>query len=556
MKKFVLIILNAILACLCFMPNWLVANAEGAFSLKFALTANNGRSVVYAEQNEVITVSFVMQRTDSNENYTTNGFQNYIRYDSSFFEYVENSIVCMDTGSATAKLDNSLTYGKIIQCQNMGKTYEANFVFCIFQLKVLAEDGSSVVSNINDEIYAFDSTFQKVTVTTQDLTVNVTDCSHQNATTVAAKEPTCTEIGWDSYEKCDECGYTTYVEKAALGHDKVQNGAKAPTCTEIGWDAYETCTRCNYTTYVEKAALGHDKVLHSAKTPTCTEIGWDAYETCTRCSHTTYVEKAALGHNAEGVVAHKDASCTETGIVGGTYCTRCNEGKAKAEEVIAALGHAKVQHSAQAPSCMAIGWDAYETCSRCNYTTYVEKAALGHDKVLHKAKAVTCTEDGWSAYYSCSICGLLFDETGANQISRIPYIAGGHNFSKEAAYDENGHWYECTLCDEISGYAAHSGKKADCKSKAKCDVCAHEYGEIDAHNHTGEKRVENEKDPLPWQDGYSGDVYCSNCEELLEEGETISQWSILDWPWKVVVACFLLLLFGLLLIAMMLCLII
>jgi len=35
-------------------------------------------------------------------------------------------------------------------------------------------------------------------------------------------------------------------------------------------------------------------------------------------------------------------------------------------------------HPAQPQSCDAIGWDAYETCSRCDYTTYVELPALGH----------------------------------------------------------------------------------------------------------------------------------------------------------------------------------
>ena len=70
-------------------------------------------------------------------------------------------------------------------------------------------------------------------------------------------------------------------------HDKVQHEAKAPTCTTIGWDAYETCSRCDYTTYVEKTAQGHDRVSHDAKAPTCTTIGWDAYETCSRCDYTT-----------------------------------------------------------------------------------------------------------------------------------------------------------------------------------------------------------------------------------------------------------------------------
>ncbi len=39
--------------------------------------------------------------------------------------------------------------------------------------------------------------------------------------TIEAKEPTCTEKGWDTYVKCSVCGYSTYKEKAALGHTTV-----------------------------------------------------------------------------------------------------------------------------------------------------------------------------------------------------------------------------------------------------------------------------------------------------------------------------------------------
>ena len=42
-----------------------------------------------------------------------------------------------------------------------------------------------------------------------------------------------------------------------VDHNIVQADAKSPTCTEIGWDAYEYCTACDYTTYVEIPALGH-----------------------------------------------------------------------------------------------------------------------------------------------------------------------------------------------------------------------------------------------------------------------------------------------------------
>ena len=57
---------------------------------------------------------------------------------------------------------------------------------------------------------------------------------------------------------CTDCLTTKYVVAEPVGeHDYVSHETKAPTCTEIGWNVYETCTRCNYTTYVEVLALGH-----------------------------------------------------------------------------------------------------------------------------------------------------------------------------------------------------------------------------------------------------------------------------------------------------------
>ena len=94
-----------------------------------------------------------------------------------------------------------------------------------------------------------------------------------------AKAPTCTEKGWDAYDSCVRCGYTTRKELPALNHDLKQYAAKAPTCTEIGWDAYEACSRCNYITRKELPALKHDLKQHAAKAPTCTEKGWNAYDT-------------------------------------------------------------------------------------------------------------------------------------------------------------------------------------------------------------------------------------------------------------------------------------
>ena len=216
----------------------------------------------------------------------------------------------------------------------------------------------------------------------------------------AAKAPTCTEKGWDAYETCSRCDYTTYAELPALNHDLVRHDAKAATCTEIGWNAYDTCKNCDYTTYAEVPALKHDLVQHKAKAPTCTEIGWDAYETCSRCDHTTYAELPALNHDLEQHAA-KAPTCTEIGWDAYETCSRCDH-TTYAEQP--ALNHDLEQHEAKAPTCTEKGWDAYETCSRCDYTTRKELPALNHDLVQHDAQAPTCTEIGWNAYETCSRC--------------------------------------------------------------------------------------------------------------------------------------------------------
>ena len=220
-----------------------------------------------------------------------------------------------------------------------------------------------------------------------------------------AKAPSCTEIGWNAYEACSRCNYTTtYQELPALNHDLEQHAAKAPTCTEIGWDAYDTCSRCNYTTYAELPALNHDLEQHAAKAPTCTEIGWNAYKTCSRCDYTTYAELPALNHDL-------------------------------------------VQHEAKAPTCTEKGWDAYETCSRCDHTTYAELPALNHD---YQAVTVepTCETDGYTVF-TCSRCKDSYTADPTDQL--------GHQFG---AWSPNGTGAQSADC--LRQGCAHTGS-TDCR---------------------------------------------------------------------------------------------
>ena len=120
---------------------------------------------------------------------------------------------------------------------------------------------------------------------------------------------------------CEVCD-VEYGEKDPNNHDLVHFRAKAPTCTEIGWDAYETCSRCNYTTYAELPALNHNLVNHDAKAPTCTEKGWNAYDTCSRCDYTTYAEQPALNHDYQAVTV--EPTCETDGYTVFT-CSRCKD---------------------------------------------------------------------------------------------------------------------------------------------------------------------------------------------------------------------------------------
>ena len=292
----------------------------------------------------------------------------------------------------------------------------------------------------------------------------------------AAKAPTCTEIGWDAYDTCSRCDYTTYAELPALNHDLKQHAAKAATCTEKGWDAYEACSRCDYTTRKEIPALNHDFVHHDAQAPTCTEKGWDAYETCSRCNYTTYAELPA-----QHALVHHDAqapTCTEIGWDAYETCSRCDY-TTYAE--LPALNHALVQHEAQAPTCTEPGWDAYETCSRCDYTTYVERPALKHYLRQRVIKAPTCTEMGW-AYETCYRC----DYTTRKELPAL-----NHDLEQHAA--------KAPTCTEI-GWDAY-------ETCSRCDYTT--YAEQPALNHA---LVQHEAQaPTCTEIGWDAYDTCSRC---------------------------------------------
>jgi len=294
------------------------------------------------------------------------------------------------------------------------------------------------------------------------------------------------------YKVCSDCGYQTpsTFESGDIdpnNHDLQRHEeVKAPTCTEKGWSAYYTCSRCDYTAYQETDALDHDwnnwtsngNKTHTrtckrdpshTETEACSgvscggtgacsvcggayteehkydESSWSCddaehWRNCVYChekgeiaSHSfemhvqtaaTCVSKAVyarvcsdcdyqggnfifgnINPDNHNLIPHagKAATCTEKGWKAYNTCSRCDY---STYEELPALGHDPIPHTGKAATCTEPGWDAYDTCSRCNYSTYVELPIDpdNHDLVHHEAKAPTCTEIGWDAYDTCSRC--------------------------------------------------------------------------------------------------------------------------------------------------------
>ena len=181
---------------------------------------------------------------------------------------------------------------------------------------------------------------------------------------------------------------------------------------------------------------------------------------CGEKGDTTFANGAKLGHDEQPHDA-KAPTCTEVGWDAYVTCSRCDY-TTYAEK--AALEHDEQTHDAKAPTCTEVGWDAYVTCSRCDYTTYAEKAALEHDEQSHDAKAPTCTEVGWDAYVTCSRCDYT------------TYVEKGvidHVYSSTLKHNSTHHYCECS-CGAKKDEAKHVSSGAATANKDEvCTVCGY-----------------------------------------------------------------------------------
>ena len=215
---------------------------------------------------------------------------------------------------------------------------------------------------------------------------------------------------------------------------EIRNQRKA-TCKEEGYTGDTYCKDCG-----EKLASGTtiEKKPHTVGTPaTCVSKA-----VCSVCGE-AFGEVDANNHVHTTVKNLKEATCTQTGYTGDTYCTDCDKLLGMGKE-LAALGHDYKATMTKQPTTTEEGIRTY-TCTRCN-SSYTESIAkLPEEKHTHNytgsiTKEATCTEAGVRTY-TCS-CGDSYTEnipaTGHSYVSKV---------TKAATTTEEGIMtYTCSKC--------------------------------------------------------------------------------------------------------------
>ena len=77
----------------------------------------------------------------------------------------------------------------------------------------------------------------------------------------------------------------------------------------------------------------------------------------------------------------------------------------------------------------------------------------------------------------------------------------------------------CDFCDKV--ISNHIGGTATCHTKAICEICRNGYGEFDETKHDGGTVIRDAVTVTCTENGYTGDIYCAGCDELLERGNVI-----------------------------------
>ncbi len=276
----------------------------------------------------------------------------------------------------------------------------------------------------------------------------------------------------------------------------------SPTCTKRGLRR-ATCSLCGDVKEEILNAVAHTPKVRIGQKPTCTENGYTDETYCSSCGEILHAAEIlfAVGHSFENWQTITEPTCAENGVRRGT-CSVCGQ---TVEEVVDALGHDLIHHNGQRATCTEPGYNSYDTCSRCDYTTYQETSvALGHIVVVDEA-IDGCVENGWSEGSHCSRCGEVLVERRS-----VPGV--GHSFDivlnegHEATCTSGGYsrQVQCSRCYHIEGGVTSPALGHDFDENEKCRRCGEwkEYPDIKMTLNGNEYIVEKYYDYIGGQEAF------------------------------------------------------
>ena len=261
-------------------------------------------------------------------------------------------------------------------------------------------------------------------------------------------KPTVADSGKTEYDvtftPSDTDNYNAVDMKISL---TVNKAAKAPNMPEAAMAPARSTKKVGNITLPEGWSwqeADRDTALADGVAVTATAVYTGAdkgnYETESVCITIT---RSKCDHRYTEIRNQREATCTQTGYTGDTYCTDCDKLLSTGKE-LAALGHDYKATVTKQPTTTEEGVRTY-TCTRCS-SSYTESIAkLPEEHHTHNytgsiTKEATCTEAGVRTY-TCS-CGDSYTEnipaTGHSYVSKV---------TKAATTTEEGIMtYTCSKC--------------------------------------------------------------------------------------------------------------
>jgi len=178
MKKVICIIL----ALLIILPalGVPVKAADNAMTFAYELTVD-GKNTKEVETGDIITVVLRLKRSDAQEPYTMYAMQDEIRYDSRFFELVENSAILREGIQSTdiAMVDHNREFYMNYLSMGGGSQWGADELIGSFQLRVIGSSGVTVITN-EDALVSYKDGTGSYTCSVSDVTIIISaDCTIQ-----------------------------------------------------------------------------------------------------------------------------------------------------------------------------------------------------------------------------------------------------------------------------------------------------------------------------------------------------------------------------------------